>query len=158
MCLMNFCTVFARNISYFKKKRRDIMLNARTWYYSKKQTCASDCEGKWVFSTHFWDMFKILNCLIFLRLDSDMLQTERQTWRIKCSNFVILRNRPKLWIGFLMSFHRPCVEILALILIRKRENHLKSLANNCPWLNQLLELTQSDMLHREFFNGITNKI
>jgi len=47
-----------------------------------------------------------LNLVTIRPVESELLQSERQTWRSKYSQFVILRNRLNLRHSFLVSFCR----------------------------------------------------
>ena len=101
-----FFAKFVSNISYFKKNWRCIRINK--WItFVKCRTCKIS-KGL-DFIPQFLRNILILIFLTFLWVESELLQTERLTWRGKYFNFVKLRTRLKLWLVFLMSFHRTCM-------------------------------------------------
>ena len=105
LCFLFFAK-FVSNISYFKKNWRYIRIN--NWItFVKWRTCKIS-KGL-DFIPQFLRNILILIFLTFLWVESELLQTERLTWRGKYFNFVKLRTRLKLWLVFLMSFHRTCM-------------------------------------------------
>jgi hypothetical protein len=62
---------------------------------------------------------QILNFMEIWRVESELMQSEKQVWRSKLSQFVILRTRLNSLVRFLLSFLRFCLKLLTLTLNEK---------------------------------------
>jgi hypothetical protein len=92
--LPNVLTKNLWNISDIKKNGKDVITYVHM-PFTKKPTCLSGLKV-----TLFLKDFQILNLMTFWRVESGVLQSEKQIWRSKYSNFIILRTILSLWPNF----------------------------------------------------------
>jgi len=107
-CVSWFLIKFAWNISYFKKNGRNITINPFN-LFKRYATCLSNFQKKILNFLHKSPRnFQTLNFNNIRRVEPELLQSERRSWRSKQSNVLNLQNRPTLWLGFLVSCNRHC--------------------------------------------------
>jgi hypothetical protein len=110
MCFLNFWRVCLKHF---------LLPEEQTRYYDKCQyvfykiaDMLVEFQSKAIILHRSLRNIQILNLMIIWCMRSEVLLSERQYWRSKFSQFLILRTRLKFWSGFLVSFLRSCKKIL----------------------------------------------